>query len=324
MEQSKSILKSKHVVAMSIRYNYRNSIVDGADILKNLNSGLHYGLIENMPSKRYHELSSYFSSSDLKSIYKSSLFHFNFKRNNGLDSLSSQAAVLGSLVHCFVGTPDEFGEEFYAVQKTDRRTKAGMAAYAEAMLECGTRQLVDSELVLKAKVIAKSVMSSDVVSKLMEQAQCELSYFWKCPFSSLNFRARCDGLSAGRLIELKTTSALGPKDFERQAFNLSYDLSAYHYIEGLRSSLGIEVTEFYFIVVETESPFAVQVYMANESFLASGHSKWLEVVTKLEKAKASNVWPSYAEENEVLPLSAPRWAQPKVEISSEEESEDLF
>lgn len=215
--------------------------------------------------------------------------------------------LLGSLVHCLFLTPDIFDQDFFVMGNYDGRTKEGKAYREEALLACGTRQLVTKDLVDQAQLIVEALKLK--FYPWMSSYLAELSFFWQCPFSQLWMRGRADAVMGDTLIELKTTDNAEPQHFSKHIFNMNYDLSLYHYVEGLRQC-GLEIKKCVFIVVETASPYVCEKYIAGDGFLATGHDKWLDAVTKLETGLADLHWPSYADPLVVdeLVLSPPAWA----------------
>ena len=150
----------------------------------------------------------------------------------------------------------------------------------------------------------------------MGNFESELSFFWECPYSQMNFRGRVDALMGTTLIELKTTSSAEPKSFSRHAYNLHYDLSLHHYIEGLRQC-GREVKDVVFLVAETSAPYVCEKYIVGESFLQTGQEKWIDAIGKLERGHKENRWASYVDEwaCDAYVLEAPAWAKTKNEVT---------
>jgi exodeoxyribonuclease VIII len=288
--------------------NYTRDILTDTYAIGELLSGKFRGVIHGMPSARYHSSTSYYSSSDLKHITKYSPYHFKVMRDKGIGRVKqTDDMILGSLVHCLLLTPNDFDQEFMLLPTLDRRTKVGREAYQLACDTAGDRIVTDVETYDMAREMVDSVKKNSYAMEILDLCKTEVSYFWKCPFSGLRLRARVDACTSSYLVELKTSRSAAPSAFERQAYNMHYDLSACHYSEGLSATGGERPRTVYFIVVENEPPFVSQVYKADESFMESGHTKWLDAVQKLESAIANNKWPGYSVDG-VLPLSAPRWS----------------
>ena len=275
--------------------------------------GAFKGAVKNLSNKAYHDLSSYWSSTTLKYMYANSPAHFRAMYFDGLKEKSepTNAMLLGSLVHCMTLTPDEFQNEFFIMPDLNFRTNEGKAAKQELLALNAGKSPVTDEQVTKAHRIRESVMSNKMAKMLLEPLHKEAAFFWTCPFSNLNFRAKIDACGSSHFIELKTTSAASPENFQRHAYNMNYDLSLIHYRQALTHVMGVE-PKCYFIVVETEAPYVCQVYEAGDSMLQTGHEKWLSAVTKLERSIVSKDWQGYFPDSETPVLESPSWAVNKL------------
>lgn len=274
------------------------------------------GEVFGLSNKAYHDMHDSWSSTALKYMHSNSPFHFKAKyidRTLPPDEPTKQMH-LGSMDHSLILTPLDFDKEFFVMPDVDRRTKEGKAIALEAETKAEGRTIVSESERQLALAIQMHVLQNPHASRLLRGGRPEVSYFWQCPFSNLRFRSKVDYVTDGYFVELKTTKSANPRDFERHAYNLHYDLSAFHYREGMRILGLAERKPCYFIVVETEAPYAVQVFEADDSFFESGHSKWLDAVTKLEAGVKHNQWPGYFvgfDEGELPKLSAPSWARNK-------------
>ena len=280
----------------------------------NLASGITNKIVRDMSNHDYHALRDSFSSTQLKYLLTTSPRHFKAKYIDGdiAETKSTPALTLGSLVHCLVLTPGEISKEFVFLPDLDLRTKVGRAEKASIELVANGRLLVTEDVRLQAVEMSNAVLADPSACKLLADCENELSYFWTCPHTGLRFRARADGYAKNTkaLIELKTGKDMSPLHFQRQAYNLNYDLSMAHYMEGLRRN-DLECSKGYFITVESAAPYVVQCYQADDSFIDLGHQKWLEAITKLMAGKSNDKWPSYVDAalQEYPLLMPPAWAK---------------
>lgn len=273
-----------------------------------LERGSFVGIVDNMSNYQYHSLKSYYSSSDLKYMASGSPKHFKAKYIDKIipEKDATPKMLLGSIVHCKILTPKDFVEDFFVMPDCDLRTKEGKAVRDAAKDEAAGRTLVPSEMNEQADKMFYAC--SEVFDGLLKDTKREISLFWKCPFSGFSFKARCDALSSEFLFELKTTESASPEVFSRVAYNLNYDLSIYHYLTGL-AQVGVACGKAKFLVLETAPPYVAQSYLVGESFMETGHKKWLDAVTKLERGLKENKWPGYVAADECPILEAPKWAQ---------------
>jgi hypothetical protein len=298
---------------MRIDFDWRNVATSDRDIKAELASGEFRGVMANMPNKIYHDLRKYFSSTLLKFMYATSPRHFKAKYIDGERELTtpSREMLLGSCVHALYLTPDIFNDEFLVMPNVDGRTKDGKSAKFAALEILGGRALLTEDIKVDADMIVESLQADAKCRHLMDGAYSELAFFWKCPYSGLLMKSKVDALTSGHLIELKTSKSVKPEVFERHAYNMNYDLSLAHYLQGVRILLGDEYArEQYFICAETEAPFVTQAYKASDDFVSVGHEKWMCAVNRLDAGLSANVWPGYVDEilEEYPMLSAPKWA----------------
>lgn len=276
------------------------------DIFERLRSGTYVGDIKDLNADHYHSLDKYISSSQLKYLHAKSPKHYYHKyiAKEIPPEAPTSNMILGSAVHDKIS--GHFNKTFYVAAKADGRTKEGKAQRLMQIEEAGQRQIIDDETDTLASKITDSVLDNEPAAKLLRNAEKEASFFWTCPFSGLKLRSRIDALSDDYFVELKTATDASPNGFQRQCYNLNYDLSLFHYGEGLRV-LNNKMCLGYFIVVETSAPFTVQCYKASDELFESGRIKWLEATSKLSAADKNSIWPSYSSE-EYLDLYPPKWA----------------
>lgn len=288
--------------------------VDASDksIWGALKQGIFTGAVLNMRNSDYHALDKYASSTRLKHIYATSPAHYKAKYlDNPQPSKQTEAMTLGSLVHCLVLTPHEYASEFFILPEINMRTNDGKAEYAALVAANAGKIAIDEELLEKARAMTKSVLSHPK-SKLLDVGRKEAAFFWQCPFSGLRFKAKLDQSSSGHFIELKTTRNASPDDFARDAFNMNYDLSLVHYRQALKLVMGVEPPAW-IAAVESETPHICEFYPVGASMWETGHAKWLDAITKLERAMKTGIWPSYVPEIiEPPPMESPAWAIKKL------------
>jgi exodeoxyribonuclease VIII len=270
--------------------------------------GAFKGSVKNLANQTYHGLTAYWSSTALKYMSSKSPAHFKslYIDRDVEKKDATPAMVLGSLVHCMVLTPDEFQNEFFIMPDLNFRTNEGKAAREEILARNVGKQSVTDEMVSQAHRMRESVFNNTRAAELLEGLTREAAFFWTCPFTQLNFKAKIDACGATRMIELKTTRDASPAFFQRHSDNMNYDLSIIHYRQALAHVMGCE-PPVHIIAVEDKPPYACIVYDVQDDMLNVGHEKWLAAVSKLEAGIKRGEWPNYAPTGESLPLHAPAW-----------------
>lgn len=288
-----------------------------------LQKGTFYGSLDDISNNLYHGLSNYYSSTAIKYIAKNSPIHFRAKYIDKIIEQENEPTpqmILGSLVHSLTLTPSLTNTEFYVLkEEINKRTNAGKERWEYIQSENKDKAIVTEETFNQASDIAISVIQNPLVKSIMQNGTPEKANFWKCPFTNLNFKSKMDYVTPTALIELKTTTSAKLEDFQRTAYNMYYDISAYHYLEGITQTTQKQITEVYFIVVETKAPYVTEVYKASESFLNLGHQRWLDAVQKIEIGTQKQIWNGYTntEFEGIKELNAPKWANIQAEDDGE-------
>ena len=79
------------------------------------------------------------------------------------------------------------------------------------------------------------------------------------------------------IIDLKTTRDSSPESFRRSAYNYGYDRQAAFYLDGFKAD------EFWFLVIEKESPYRVGIYKASDEFIEGGRQKNQSLLKKYKE-----------------------------------------
>ena len=272
--------------------------------------GAFKGAVKNLSNSDYHLLDKYYSSSQLKYIHATSGEHFKAKYiDKKLESKEqTKQMLLGSLVHCMVITPGMFEKEFALMPDLNLRTNEGKATKEKFLMENPGKSIINDEMLKDAQCMRSAIDENEKAKDLLAFCLNEVSLFWTCPYSNLNFKARVDAMSAKHFVELKTARSASPEIFPGSAHNLDYDLSLAHYHEGIKQVLSVDATA-YFVAVENELPYVVQCYKASEAMMTLGHTKWLGAVDKLSAGFKYQKWSGYFGELDEIPeISPPAWA----------------
>lgn len=79
------------------------------------------------------------------------------------DKIETDAMRQGTLLDCLLFEPETFDTRFFMIEKPDRRTKDGKAAYEIAMIEAGNRTLITKEDYDDAQFISQCVRNNSTV-----------------------------------------------------------------------------------------------------------------------------------------------------------------
>lgn len=201
---------------------------------------------------------------------------------------SSKAQELGSLVHKLILEPQEFASCYYVLDNIDKRTKAGKEQYLKALAEAEAenKEIIDIATFQQGKEIAEAFNQS-AVNKLISGGVAEY-----CAFSEIDgvaVKCRPDYYRTDKkiIIDLKTTSLAGGASalsFQKAVANYRYYIQASLYMQILGAD------EFYFIAIETQSPFMIGVYRLDIAALELGETQIKKAIKRyknLGKYKAN-------------------------------------
>ena len=76
---------------------------------------------------------------------------------------TTDAMIEGSLFDCLLFEPEKLKERFYVIEKPDRRTNVGKAAWQTAIDEAGNRTLVTTEQMADAEFLKKAISENSTV-----------------------------------------------------------------------------------------------------------------------------------------------------------------
>lgn len=235
----------------------------------------------------------YLSYSALKAFEKSPNHYLDYVNRKYEPSPAMQ---LGSLIHLLVLEPDKLEERYAVAPDVNKRTKAGKEEYALFVQEAATREVIDAAQLQEAQDIAEIVKAHPIASQALNSCK-EFEKELTGEIFGYPFKAYADAISENYVYDLKTARDGSPKEFLRASVNLGYHLQAAIYTE-------LTGLPFRWIVVETSSPFNVQVYEQDgDSFRKS--RKNLERLVRLFMD-----WDGkpYAYSEQIIPLMLPHWA----------------
>lgn len=241
---------------------------------------------EGISNNDYHANKEFFSSSQLKNAIESyATFRYYMENGKKDEDVWSPTKInskdFGTLVHTLLLEPENLMDEFLFIDVVGKnfRTKEGKEYKAKmlSLAESSNKIPMAAHGLEKARKCVESVRKHDFANKLMTcPGRPELSGYFKEENSDLLMRFRPDRLvdldEGSAIVDVKTTQNI--EEFNKIAnWTFHYDLSAYMYIQGHKQLTGEEVP-FFFLVVESETPYRTAVYKASKQFLDRGMKKF--------------------------------------------------
>ena len=258
------------------------------------------GIYRNIDNHDYHSGPG-LSATNLCELARSPLHYIT---SLATPHKETPAMKLGSATHCAILEPERFDVEYLQAPHLDRRTKEGKAAWTE--IEQSGKILLSEEDYKKATDMAQAVHKHKIASRLLSGGASEQSIYWNQEINSLDdnkFLCKCrpdylKEIPQGCLIvDLKTSQDAEINSFQKKAYwNYNYHIQAAHYMNGFEAVTHKKTLAFIFIVIESEPPYAINIFKAADEFINSGKNKVRELYELYASCLEKNNWPGYSED----------------------------
>lgn len=210
----------------------------------------------------------------------------------------TEALRLGRAVHLAVLEPARYRDEVAVWEGKTRRGKEWDSFQAQNETKTILRA-ADHEM---AMALSKAVNADPLAGVLLRGGKAEHTRTWTDPGTGLTCKARLDYYAEGRVVDLKTTSKIQPRDFARQAAQFYYHAQLAFYSTGLPQPCSA-----YIIAPTKEKPIDVVTYKLPARALRVGQQlceKWLAL---LAECQARDEWPGIGG-GEIQELVLPEYA----------------
>jgi exodeoxyribonuclease VIII len=223
--------------------------------------------------------------------------------------------VNGTLVHCLVLEPDEFGLRYAVGPDEDVRSKAWKAFALDAHiagLEVVTQVQYD-----RARGQAQALRAVPEVAELLLAGNAEQSVWWRDTAHGLLLKCRPDWrapVNNGRgvvLLDVKTATDASDEGFASACAKFGYYMQDPWYCEGVQVATGLDVHGMVFGVVENEFPYAARAFMLSDEARAAGREAFAKARATYAACITRGEWPGYPSGIAVIDL--PRWFRATVQ-----------
>lgn len=214
---------------------------------------------------------------------------------------TTQAIKIGSAVHTYVLENNLFDDRYFISKKIDKRTSAGKEEYNNMIKVNAGKEAIDEEEFKLIKSMRDSIKNHDQASKLIENAKIEKSIYWTDPDTDIMCKVRPDIWHEKMIVDLKTTQSASYRDFQSSCYKYGYHIQAAMIQEAFKHALGQKMDNFIFIAIEKEEPYALALYMLDESAIKRGVDEFRVLLNKLKENQEKNEWPMYETQVMTLP-----------------------
>lgn len=220
-----------------------------------MNPGRH-----TMPASEYHANEA-IGKSTLDLIHRDP-YLVEWSRKAPVDDSDSDALKFGTALHSILLEPEKFVSEYAVAPKSDMRTNAGKAEYADFVESSKGKAILSADDYRKLQIMRDSVMAHPQAVKLIEaEGEVEQSWFWKDERTGLQCKCRPDKYipSSNLLVDVKSTASIAK--FAYSVEDYRYYVQDPWYCDGV-SRFNDEVEMFFLVVQKTleAGRYPVQVF----------------------------------------------------------------
>lgn len=209
----------------------------------------------------------------------------------------------GTAIH--VAILDDGYEKLYVAPYDSWQTKTAQEerrlAYAE-----GWSPILPKTWETAAR-IGEAVREHRLASRLLDDADTEVSMFAQDPDTGVWLRGRADALNAPVMVDVKSTANSDPRAFARDAAKYGYHIQAGFYLH-LSDLLGLGVTAFAHLLVEKDPPHLVEVVELDEPALDRGRELARRAMERYRDCMSADRWPGRHPDDTFTTVSLPAWA----------------
>lgn len=261
--------------------------------------------------EEYQAIPADVTKSELVYMDKSPLHYRNRK---DLMVKTTEDMELGTLLHVGLLEPHLLKDSYVVEPETivikgieeelNRRKKA----HKEFLEKLREEATLKGQLVVTAKNLEKltgmltECSKSRALKALMNlPGESEVAATWE--YMGFKWKGRADRLIQhpifGRtVIEVKKTQNASSSAFSREIYNRSYDVGVSAYLRGF------EADALIFVACESNAPYPIGIYKADDSMVERAHSHTDALLTKLRSCLEKDEWPGYTDDVENLLLPA--------------------
>jgi ATP-dependent exoDNAse (exonuclease V) beta subunit len=228
---------------------------------------------------------------------------------------STRQQDLGHTIHQALLEPARFEELFLVAPDVDRRTKVGKAEWAAFEERAQGRTIVSESEMECLRHLRANIAGHETANAMLNgHGVSELSLVWIDPETGLLCKGRIDRLAElnGYPFVADVKTSYDPATFDNwQKAIVRYGLhiQAAHYLRGLAVLSPLadgHRRKFAWIVCETQPPYLVRVFEADEEALSIGNDEMVKHLRMYKACLESGVWPAWEQGMSLAGL--PAWA----------------
>lgn len=247
------------------------------------------GVYPDIPADQYHTGPGY-SISQLDLVRRAPGL-VQWARNSPYTG--SDAADIGTAVHCLLLEPDEFARRYVVEPVFNRRTNAGKADAEAFAVNNHDRLIISADDHEQILAMQASVMAHpDARALLTMPGESESSIYWTDPTTGLLCRCRPDRWARSHriMIDVKTTDDAAK--FHWSVRDYRYDVQAAFYSDGA-AAVGEPVDVFVFVVVGKRREmgrYPVRVIELDPATIEAARAEYQQDLYAVAECERTGAW----------------------------------
>lgn len=307
-----------------------SSVINAAGALAQAPSGglppYFPGTLHGADIEVYHSLLG-ISKTGLDQIERSCAHYFaNHLHPNRPPPKERAGQLEGTLAHCAILEPDEFGKRYvvtpanaprrpseaqWNAKNPSAESIASMAWWKDFNEQHAAKRVITAAQYDTAMRQGDSVRALPEVAEALGRGTPEVSAFWVDPVTGEPCRCRPDWVAkySGNgvvILDVKTFSNASAAEFRRQVERKRYHVQDAFYSDGHELATGLQTLGFIFVVVETEWPYAANALMLGERSREQGRRDYRRNLNTYAECRRSGEWPGYG--LAIQEIELPEWA----------------
>lgn len=258
--------------------------------------------VDGMPADQYHATAA-LSSGGVRTLIQRCAAAYWYESPFNPVAVPPEEKTLfdvGTAAHLAILERDTIAERVAWLPYDDFRTKAAQQE-RDAARTLGKIPLLEKHAEILWGVEA-AIEANPTAAATFDGGVTERSVFFDV--DGVPSKARFDHLGDVVLTDLKTTTSAHPEAFARKVAQMGYHQQAAWYLDAARAA-GARPTTFRFVVVESAPPYLTAVYDLAPAAIEWGRMLNAKAVELFQQCRATNTWPGYPTEPQVIDL--PSW-----------------
>lgn len=224
----------------------------------------------------------------------------------------TEALIFGGAYHCFILEPEKFAERYFVFDERDiiekllgegAKSPRATNAYKEwkdAQFSFAQgKEMIDLETKIKLEKMKERLLSSRYIAQLLSDGEPETAFYCKVKTmddkeSNIVFKPDFLKYKKRAVIELKTAIDASKEGFPRACAEFDYHIQAAIYTDFMDFiQPGVSSWSHYYIVQETKSPYAFNLFEASPQYLAQGRYEYEQLILLYNQCRENKRWPGY-------------------------------